>query len=838
MNNGFAEKQLAKYGWIKGQGLGKDSNGRKTPIFITKKDDTRGLGDNSEDWSFEWWNKVYTKTLDNIKVSKTSGGEVQVSKIVKESTIPRNHMGIISTSESLYSLSDSSNSILATSSELSHKSRFKDDEISSSSNLKTKSLFYHGNFVKSSNGILDFNSWNKPTKETELNHESTGLDSVKKEKGSCFAVTSENCDKQDEKKKRKESTKKRKRDILENPNSNASRRLENIIGHINIIENKEWRTLSPSQTLAVRTNREIKWNGHGYKDTFFKFDDRGTASLLGNRFGHFSSKEYHELRPWLEQTLRINLKTVCPAQKSMVEIHSPEVNHVFYDTIRPQGVIISFSEQDRLSHGHGNSTMDIYNLRYRNFNRLPDAVIWPESHKHVEIIVRSAQKFNVGCIPYGGGSNYVNALECPIEEEKRMIVSLDMRQMNRILSLNNENMIVVVEAGAIAKDLEMELRKLGYSLGWNADSFEFSTVGGLAALRSSGFKNNMHGDFENSIINMKIVTPIGTIQKNGSSNSPPINSGPDITNLLFGSEGTLGVITELTFKLHYLTPFRHYVSIYFPSFHQGLLFLREIVQKKVINNLSGARLVDETGLQLVQAFNTITPTITTVFSEVLRKYYWKKFKNLKFGKMCLAAIVIDGYDQSKMDNDEKRILNTGEKFGGVDAGSDLGERMFFMSKGLPYLRDFLLDYYAISDYLDTSTSWSNIEDLVAKVKETIVTTCRAQRVRPRPYVAVRVDHIYETGASLTFTYGYNCRNLADPLGTLRRVEQVALVEILKSNGSISHHTTGIGKRKKECFIESLSELSMKCNNEHTRIARLLKANNGKLSIDVNRTELL
>src|SRR4051794_8903940 len=137
----------------------------------------------------------------------------------------------------------------------------------------------------------------------------------------------------------------------ENPYSNASRRLENIAGHLNGIEDKERRTLSPSQTLAVRTNRERKWNGYGYKDTYFKFDDRGTASLLGNRFGHFSSKEYHELRPWLEQTLRINLKTIYPAQQTIVEILSPEVNHDFYDTIRPQGIIISFAEQDRLSHG-------------------------------------------------------------------------------------------------------------------------------------------------------------------------------------------------------------------------------------------------------------------------------------------------------------------------------------------------------------------------------------------------------------------------------------------------------------------------------------------------------
>src|SRR5207248_1920517 len=140
-----------------------------------------------------------------------------------------------------------------------------------------------------------------------------------------------------------------------------------------------------------------------------------------------------------------------------------------------RGIIISFAEQDRLSHGHGFGTIEIYKLKYGNLNRLPDAVIWPESHLHVEIIVRAARKFNVGCIPYGGGSNYVDALECPVEEERRMIVSLDMRHMNKILSLNNENMSVTVEAGAVAKDLEMELRNLGYSLGWNADSTEFST---------------------------------------------------------------------------------------------------------------------------------------------------------------------------------------------------------------------------------------------------------------------------------------------------------------------------------------------------------------------------
>ncbi|CAG8819199.1 19257_t:CDS:2, partial [Racocetra persica] len=389
------------------------------------------------------------------------------------------------------------------------------------------------------------------------------------------------------------------------------------------------------------------------------------------------SKEFHELRPWLEQTLRINLKTVCPAQPNIIELASPNVNHEFYDAIKPQGIMISFAEQDRLSHGHGISTAEIYKLRHGNLARIPDAVVWPESHEQVETIVRAALKFNVGCIPYGGGSNDVDALECPEENEKRMIVSLDMRQMNRILSLSRENMYIVVEAGAIAQDLEKELRKWGFTLGWDAEMLEFCTVGGIASLRSNDIKRNMNGDLEHSIINFKMVTPAGTIQRSGMHTSP-ISSGPNF-QLLFGTEGTLGVITELALKIHFFAPQHYYVSVYFPSFQNGLLFLREIAQKNIIK-FSGARLVDEPGLQLVNAFNTATPTIKSIFSEVIKKYYLKKIKKLEAGKMCLAAILIDGHDIVKLKGCEKKIDEIGKQYGGVIAGSDLGERMFFVSK--------------------------------------------------------------------------------------------------------------------------------------------------------------
>ncbi|CAG8757873.1 22201_t:CDS:2, partial [Racocetra persica] len=121
----------------------------------------------------------------------------------------------------------------------------------------------------------------------------------------------------------------------------------------------------------------------------------------------------------------------------------------------------------------------------------------------------------------------------------------------------------------------------------------------------------------------------------------------------------------------------------------------------------------------------------------------------------------------------------------------------------------VIHYYAISDRLDATASWSNVEVLVEKVKEAITNACKTQGIRPKPYIGARIDHIYDTGASITFTYGFNSHNLSDPLSALRFIEQVALAEILQSNGSVSHNISGIGKRKKECFRESLSEPAVK-----------------------------
>lgn len=125
---------------------------------------------------------------------------------------------------------------------------------------------------------------------------------------------------------------------------------------------------------------------------------------------------------------------------------------------------LSFDAQERLHRAHGHTLQEIFALRQGMLRRVPDAVAWPECHEHVERIVALAQKHNVCLIPYGGGTSVSQALLCP-ENEKRMIVSLDMKSMNRVLWIDYDNMTMKVEAGAVGKQLEEQLAKKGYRLG-------------------------------------------------------------------------------------------------------------------------------------------------------------------------------------------------------------------------------------------------------------------------------------------------------------------------------------------------------------------------------------
>ena len=108
--------------------------------------------------------------------------------------------------------------------------------------------------------------------------------------------------------------------------------------------------------------------------------------------------------------------------------------------------LIHTDDEHRIFHSHGHSVKEIYELRFGHIKRVVDAVIYPENHDQVEKIVEIARHFNVVLFPYGGGTNVTESLECE-ENEERMIVSVDMGNMDKILWVDKVNMMCCVEAG-------------------------------------------------------------------------------------------------------------------------------------------------------------------------------------------------------------------------------------------------------------------------------------------------------------------------------------------------------------------------------------------------------
>ncbi|KAL8446680.1 hypothetical protein Emag_004628 [Eimeria magna] len=249
----------------------------------------------------------------------------------------------------------------------------------------------------------------------------------------------------------------------------------------------------PAHEILHGRNRAVacKVNGWGFKDTYLRFLDAATITLTGNRF----------LADLLEQ--------------------APDVE-------------VSEEGFERLYYGHGHTCEEIFALRHGHIERLPDVVLYPKCHKDVEVIVKCASDHGVCLIPFGGGTSVTLGLAVP-EAEERMVATVSLTFMQKILSLDRDALLLLVEAGAVGAVLEEQLKRLGVTLGHEPDSLEFSTVGGWVATRAS---------------------------------APRVSSGPSVQQLILGSEGTLGIITQVLFKVK---PIPEVFFTDFSNFHAMLI---------------------------------------------------------------------------------------------------------------------------------------------------------------------------------------------------------------------------------------------------------------------------
>jgi alkyldihydroxyacetonephosphate synthase len=441
---------------------------------------------------------------------------------------------------------------------------------------------------------------------------------------------------------------------------------------------------------------------------------------------------------------------------------------------------------------------EIYALRYGQLDRVVDAVVYVASHEQAENLVKIACKHNVVLIPFGGGTNVTQALLLN-KEEKRMIVSVDLQRLNHVKWVDKKNMTACIEAGIMGKDLEKELAKFNVICGHEPDSVEFSTLGGWISTRASGMKKNVYGNIEDIIVNVKIVTPIGTITK--ASDYPRISSGPDLAEIIMGSEGNYGIITEAVIRVREAAQVRNYGSIVFTDWDTGYKFMYDVARSRIWP--ASIRLVDNVQFQFGLALKPEVKSKLTEYIDKLKKAYLLDILKFDPQKMVAVTLLFEGSAES-VALQEKSIYGLAKKHGGIKGGAENGLRGYFLTFAIAYLRDLSMTYSYVAESFETAVPWSNVLALCTGVRERIEKECKGKGIKQKPFVSFRLTQVYETGATIYVYFGFRYDGLKDPVSDYSHIEDAARDEVMKLGGSISHHH-GVGKLRKKFINRSIGE---------------------------------
>jgi alkyldihydroxyacetonephosphate synthase len=540
----------------------------------------------------------------------------------------------------------------------------------------------------------------------------------------------------------------------------------------------------------------------GFRDTHFDISENGHVIIRGNRY-ELSGKELPRFLPWVREVLEVDLDVRQVNQpRYPTAIPEPRITAGFQAELRQflKPDQMDSSGEIRLRHGHGHTQEEMFAIKYTRLGRIPDLVVYPESESEVVSIVEAAKRHDVSLIPYGGGTNVTDALRC-YASEHRMIVSIDMRRMNRILWIDRSNMMACIQAGAVGRHIMSELRKHGVTMGHEPDSVEFSTLGGWIATNASGMKKNRYGNIEDLVIDLKVATTAGTLERSAPSARESI--GLDTRRLMFGSEGTLGIITSAVVKIFPLPEVQEYGSVLFPTFEDGYKFMYDLARESTPP--ASVRLVDNLQFQFGLALKPASAGVA-VWKSKLEKFFVTRVKGFDPYKMVACTLVFEG-SRREVTQQQRELYRIAARHGGMKAGTENGRRGYQLTYSIAYIRDFLMSYYIIAESFETSVAWSDALALCENVKRRLVEEYERRKLPGKPFVTARITQVYRTGVCIYFYFGFYYKGVTNPQEVYLELENLAREEILRSGGSLSHHH-GVGKLRRAFLPKIMSPAAL------------------------------
>jgi len=465
----------------------------------------------------------------------------------------------------------------------------------------------------------------------------------------------------------------------------------------------------------------------------------------------------------------------------------------------PHHPLISSDPEKRLRYARGQSLPDWIALRFGTLDRFPDGIAIPYSEEEATQILAFAKETGTWLIPYGGGTSVVGHINPPPDDHPFLTVSLE--KMRRMSKLDETSRIAAFEAGVTGPHLEAQLRARGFTLGHFPQSFEFSTLGGWVATRSSGQQSIYYGRIEDLFAGGRMITPAGSLVM---PPFPASAAGPDLRQTVLGSEGRLGIITNAFVRVSPVPQLERFHGIFFPSFDQGVAAVKEVVQSRL--QVSMLRLSDslETDTSLVLTGNERT---IRLLNGLLRVRGLKERD-----EKCMLFL---GITRARgLARKTRRIaLEIVREHGGIHVGRKMGSEWRKSRFKTPYLRNTLWDIGYAVDTLETALSWTEL----APATEAVLTALRKglEDRGERVLAFSHISHVYPTGASIYVTYLFRlAKNAEETLSRWHKLKAAASEAIVAHGGTISHqhgigldHQPWMGAEKGPLGLQSLAALA-------------------------------
>lgn len=443
-------------------------------------------------------------------------------------------------------------------------------------------------------------------------------------------------------------------------------------------------------------------------------------------------------------------------------------------TAIPSGLPVSVDAELRLRHARGQSLPDWLAMRAGQPGLVPDAVAQPASSEQVRELLAWAEREQLIIIPYGGGTSVAGHINTPPSDRPVLVLSLE--KMNDLLALDEVSLLARLGAGANGPRLEQLLNAKGYTLGHFPQSWELSTVGGWVASRSSGQQSMRYGRIEQLFAGARMETLQGSMRL---PTLPASSAGPDVREMLLGSEGRLGVITEVDVRVSRLPEHESFHVAFARNWEEAEALVRSLVQSRLPLSMLRLSNAEETRTQLILAGHE---------KQVAWLHRYLGWRGIRDGK-CMITFGITGNKRRcrQLLTEAKRCLREG---GAVYLGTLLGKKWEDARFRSPYLRHGLWEQGYVVDTLETSVDWARVGSTMNAIEEAIR---KAAPEGEKMHVFTHLSHLYNEGSSIYTTYVWrNAESYEATLAAWRAIKTAAS-DVIAAQGATISHQHGVGR---------------------------------------------